>query len=172
MEIFFREIYNLTTKKEVWTTGICYDRNRWYERQICLLEHLNFKRQIRSSTRLFFFHESRQLCPTEMSVWAINWNNERQHRKFIFHALHEYDRDWKPKILLADAGEAITAGFSEVFGAPQVRIMCFFHVLKNLEKILKVLKDNKTGSRLRMTWLYYKLVQMKIPSSKQRNYFC
>lgn len=62
--------------------------------------------------------------------------------RFIFEALHMYDVNWKPDVLLADASAAITAGFRGVFGEPEKRIMCFFHVLKNLEKYLKPLPRN------------------------------
>lgn len=59
---------------------------------------------------------------------------------FIFDALHKYDLEGRPTILLADTSEAITLGYQKVFGVPRIRLMCFFHVLHNLEKYLKVLK--------------------------------
>lgn len=61
---------------------------------------------------------------------------------FIFCTLHTFNPEWKPVILLADGAEAITRGFEEVFGPPQVRLMCYFHVLKNVEKYLKVIRGS------------------------------
>lgn len=61
---------------------------------------------------------------------------------FIFEALHSYDLNWQPKILLADANEAITKGFAKIFEPPEIRLMCFSHVLKNLEKHFKTLNCN------------------------------
>lgn len=62
--------------------------------------------------------------------------------RFIFEALHKYNLQWQPSVLLADGSDAITMGFVKVFGVPLVRIMCFFHVVENLEKYLKVLPKN------------------------------
>jgi hypothetical protein len=59
--------------------------------------------------------------------------------EFVFHALHQMQLEWFPSLLLADASDAITAGFVAVFGPPTVRIQCFFHVLKNIETYLKPL---------------------------------
>lgn len=62
---------------------------------------------------------------------------------FIFDALHNFDLEWKPQLLLADASEAITNGFIKIFGAPRVRIMCFYHVLKNVENYFKRLTNKE-----------------------------
>ena len=42
---------------------------------------------------------------------------------------------------MADASTAITEGFTNVFGPPKTRLMCFFHVIKSVEKYLKPLKE-------------------------------
>ena len=47
--------------------------------------------------------------------------------------------EWQPSLLLADGSEAITKGYSAVFGPPTTRLMCYFHVLHNIEKYLKPL---------------------------------
>ena len=62
---------------------------------------------------------------------------------FIFRALRMYKPEWCPSILLADACEAITGAFVEVFGVPSVRLMCFFHVRKNIEPYYKALPQVK-----------------------------
>lgn len=59
---------------------------------------------------------------------------------FVFRALHQYNLEWKPNILLADACTAITNAFVAIFGVPEVRIMCHFHMLQNVEKYLKPLQ--------------------------------
>lgn len=60
--------------------------------------------------------------------------------QIIFEALKTYNLAWKPTVLLADASAAITAGFRKVFGNPKIRITCFFHVLKNLERLYAQLR--------------------------------
>ena len=53
--------------------------------------------------------------------------------EFIFDCLHTYDWEWKPRILLAEGAEAITAGFCAIFGMPEVRVMCLYHAIANVE---------------------------------------
>ena len=63
---------------------------------------------------------------------------------FLFKSLHTYDLEYQPTILMADGSDAITAGYEEVFGAPFRRLMCFFHVIKNVEQHLRGLtKGNR-----------------------------
>ena len=59
---------------------------------------------------------------------------------FVFGALHQWDAKWKPSILLADGSDAITSGYATIFGVPDIRCMCYFHVLHNCEKYLKTLE--------------------------------
>ena len=40
-------------------------------------------------------------------------------------------------MLLADGSDAITNGYERVFGKPQKRIMCWAHVVRNVDKHLK-----------------------------------
>lgn len=58
---------------------------------------------------------------------------------FIFDALREFNKEWSPSILTADGSDSITAVFEKVFGKPFVRLMCYFHVVKNVESFFKVL---------------------------------
>lgn len=44
-------------------------------------------------------------------------------------------------MLMADDSEAITNGFSKTFGAPKTRLMCFFHLIKNVDKHLRSVKN-------------------------------
>jgi hypothetical protein len=50
---------------------------------------------------------------------------------------------YKPEYLLADASDAITKGFEETFGKNYhfKRIMCWFHMLKCVEKQLNKVSD-------------------------------
>jgi hypothetical protein len=68
---------------------------------------------------------------------------------FLFRAVHAYNIKWHPTIFLADASDAITAGFVEVFGEPKLRLMCFFHVVKNIEKYFKSITKGGHNSELR-----------------------
>lgn len=55
----------------------------------------------------------------------------------------EIGRNFEPKIIIADAAEAITKGFSLIFGENYVRIQCWAHVVRNLLKKMKDLKINE-----------------------------
>ena len=67
---------------------------------------------------------------------------------FLFQALHNAYLEWSPTILMADGSDAISNGFTAVFGPPITRLMCFFHVIKNLETYFKPL--TKKGVRLHL----------------------
>lgn len=58
---------------------------------------------------------------------------------FIFNATQQHSVEWLPSIILANASEAIIAGFQSVSGFSKVWLQCFSHVRKNIEKYLKVL---------------------------------
>jgi len=47
------------------------------------------------------------------------------------------------KMLLADGNDADakTAAFKQEFGTPDIRLMCYFHMLHNCEKYLKPLEN-------------------------------
>jgi len=50
---------------------------------------------------------------------------------------------------MADTVEAIMAGFEQVFGASYIRLMCYFLVLHNIEKHLKILTKGGICSKLK-----------------------
>lgn len=64
---------------------------------------------------------------------------------FVFRSLQKFNTDWNPTVLLADGADAITGGYVDVFGAPRIRLMCFYHVLHNLEKYLKPLAADRAA---------------------------
>lgn len=68
---------------------------------------------------------------------------------FVFRAVHEADLQWNPTILLADGSEAITNGFQAVFSHPFTRLMCFFHVRKQVDMYLRPLTKDQLGPRLK-----------------------
>ena len=68
---------------------------------------------------------------------------------FFFNAIKTniktiYNKDYEPKILLADAAGAITNGFKKTFGDPQKRIVCWAHVIRNVDKYLKPINNDKS----------------------------
>ena len=75
-------------------------------------------------------------------VLAVCKGESKEDFAFIFRALHAYNPQWLPTILLGDACEAILAGFTLVFGPPLVRLMCYFHVRKNIEPYYRALSKN------------------------------
>ncbi|CAF1263893.1 unnamed protein product, partial [Rotaria magnacalcarata] len=52
-----------------------------------------------------------------------------------------YNISYCPIILVADASGAITNGFINVFNVVEKRIMCWFHVTKNIDTQLNAIKD-------------------------------
>lgn len=61
--------------------------------------------------------------------------------EFIFKSLKKYNLNWNPSILLANSSAAITQGFTNVFGAPKTRLVCFVHLLKSIDKHTKYLEE-------------------------------
>ena len=80
---------------------------------------------------------------------VICYSEQADDFAFIFQALHNFDEQWRPTILLADVSDAITNGYRKVFGDPIIRLMCFFHVLHNSEKYLKPLAKGGVAGKLR-----------------------
>ena len=70
---------------------------------------------------------------------AITKGEAEEDFEFIFRSVSKAVSEWKPIILLADGSDAITNGFSAVFGEPEVRLMCFFHMIKNVDKHLLII---------------------------------
>lgn len=68
---------------------------------------------------------------------AVMKGETTQDFEFVFRAVHNFNLEWQPSCLLADASEAITNGYINVFGQPAVRIMCYFHVVQNITKYLR-----------------------------------
>lgn len=57
-------------------------------------------------------------------------------------------KKFNPKILLADAAPAITNGFKSVFNLEK-RIICWAHVIRNLDIYLKPVKTHERRQSLR-----------------------
>ncbi|XP_077289789.1 uncharacterized protein LOC143913700 [Arctopsyche grandis] len=77
---------------------------------------------------------------------AVCSNETESDFAFIFSSIKEsyfkiYNTECNPKILLADASSAITDGFKAVFGLSFRRLMCYFHVAKNIDSELRGMKD-------------------------------
>lgn len=81
-------------------------------------------------------------------VLSVTTGETAQDFEFIFRAIRKFHTDWTPTVLLADGADAITKGFTSVFGEPLVRLMCYFHVTENAEKYLKPLRDS-TANQLK-----------------------
>jgi len=80
---------------------------------------------------------------------SVNKGESAGDFEFTFRALKAFDPEWAPRILLADGSDAITAGFRAVFGNPELRLMCFFHVTFNLEKFYKGLSKHRKYLEMR-----------------------
>ena len=57
--------------------------------------------------------------------------------EFLFNCIKKLVSSFHPSIVLGDASLAITNGFTEVFGAPSKRIICWVHMLRIIDKRLK-----------------------------------
>lgn len=56
---------------------------------------------------------------------------------------------YRPEILIADAADAITNGFKDVFGDGLKRVYCWAHVNRAVDKKLLKIKDEETRKRIR-----------------------
>lgn len=54
-----------------------------------------------------------------------------------------FNIDYKPDKLIADAADSIPRGFEKVFDHSYIRIMCWFHMRKAVEKNVSTLSPNK-----------------------------
>ncbi|GBN13390.1 hypothetical protein AVEN_13845-1 [Araneus ventricosus] len=77
---------------------------------------------------------------------AVCSNETESDFAFIFNCVKDScykinETEWNPKLLLADASSAITNGFKAVFGFPFRRLMCYFHVVKNIDGKLRGIQD-------------------------------
>jgi len=84
---------------------------------------------------------------------------------FIFNALKiSIGLTYKPTLLIADASEAITNGFSETFGTEFRRAFCSFHVMKNVDSNRHLVSNKVKWMQLRST-----IAEMQLQD--QRNIF-
>lgn len=82
-------------------------------------------------------------------VAAVTKGESQSDFEFIFKAIKKGVPEWKPTVLLADGSEAITNGFTSVLGDPETRLMCFFHVLKNVDKYLRLISNVDLRSEIK-----------------------
>ena len=76
---------------------------------------------------------------------AVCTNEKAVDYEFVFRNLkdaveNEIGVPFVPRVLIADAAEAITNGFSAVFG-DHIRVICWFHVMLNIKMKLKLVKS-------------------------------
>lgn len=81
--------------------------------------------------------------------FALCTNETTSDYKFIFESLKSSvekitGREWQPEILLSDASKAIRNAFMSVFSSAKLMIMCYVHILRNVDKHKnKYKKENK-----------------------------
>lgn len=73
---------------------------------------------------------------------------------FVFKALVDgiqatHGVDYQPKVLVADAADAITNGFKSVFGDNFKRVFCWFHVIRAIDNHLSKISDKEFQQRIR-----------------------
>ncbi|CAF3028112.1 unnamed protein product, partial [Rotaria sp. Silwood2] len=91
-------------------------------------------------------------------------NEETNDFEFMFKSVQLtveklYNFNYCPIILVADASEAITNGFINVFNVIEKRIMCWFHVTKNIDTQLNAIKDKKMKAELRQDNEFMQLIK-------------
>lgn len=79
---------------------------------------------------------------------SVCLNEKFEDFEFIFKTiqiccLKVFNFNYQPSILLADGSDAITKGFESVFGSCNKRIMCWAHVIRNIDHHLLVITDKK-----------------------------
>lgn len=79
---------------------------------------------------------------------ALTKGETQEDFAFIFQEIYKAVPEWKPSILLADGAEAITNGFTVVFGSPEVRLMCFYHMKTKSDSHLRLVSNVDYRSQL------------------------
>ena len=67
---------------------------------------------------------------------AVCTKEEDSDFNFVFSTLKSVVPDFAPTEIIADASGAITNGFTQVYGGPNRRIMCWIHMQRNIKKYL------------------------------------
>ena len=82
---------------------------------------------------------------------AVCTKEEDSDFNFVFSTLKSVVPDFDPTEIIADASGAITNGFTQVYGRPNRRIMCWIHMQQYIKKHLigilsklqtKIISDN------------------------------
>ena len=78
---------------------------------------------------------------------GLSINETAEDYQFMFTSLSEcvqlvHCRVFKPSILLADAAQAITNGFVAAYGSVMFRIVCWAHVLRNVDAKLDAVEKS------------------------------
>lgn len=81
-------------------------------------------------------------------LYACCSHERSQDYKFVFESAKKaikqhLNKDFKPKVLIADGADAIRNAFYESFESAELDIMCFAHVIRNCRKRPFVSKNNK-----------------------------
>lgn len=81
-------------------------------------------------------------------AFACTTNETGDDYGFVFNAVKTkikefFSVDFEPKILISDAADAIRNGFYKIFPNATVDVMCFAHVLRNIEKRVFKSQNNK-----------------------------
>jgi hypothetical protein len=84
---------------------------------------------------------------------AVCTNEAEEDYKFLFNSLKYavsliQEQDFQPKILLADAAQAITNGLISAFNITPLRLMCWAHVKTNVDKKLNMIKDKEIQAQV------------------------
>ncbi|CAK9297415.1 unnamed protein product [Gordionus sp. m RMFG-2023] len=85
---------------------------------------------------------------------AICLSETAEDHQFIFESLRLnclkiHNHIYKPKILIADASDAITKGFVSAFDSMEKRVVCWAHVKKNIDSHLRVVGESKLMNNLK-----------------------
>ena len=95
---------------------------------------------------------------------SLCMNEQTNDYEFMFKSIQLtverlYNIFYCPVILVADASAAITNGFINVFNVIEKRIMCWFHVTKNMDSHLNTIKDKQNKAQLRLDIEFIQLLK-------------
>jgi len=80
---------------------------------------------------------------------AITTNESTNDFKFLFDGIKKLRNDYSPNVLIADAADAITNGFKGAFGHEFIRVYCWAHVIRNIDKKIFLVCDPIVRSKIR-----------------------
>ncbi|OXA54574.1 hypothetical protein Fcan01_11709 [Folsomia candida] len=114
--------------------------------------------------------KDRHFHPLGISVTASETTRDFE---FLFRSMvTSVGHNYSPKILIADAAEAITNAFKTVFGDDFIRVFCWFHLCKNIDSHKSLVKDKNLWAGIKKNMSQLQLAKSVEEFNVAQTLFC